>query len=219
VGGVAISVVVGLWLSGRVLRRRLVLICVPLGVVLWMAGPTLLEWLAKEQDTIKDIRLLGTWVAYLPVVITHPLGVPDSTYWSDAVDRAHGILGLNVDSMLVDESLLIAPHNAFLTMGVCYGWIGMAALTFIYVYAWRQAKKVQANTIAPPNTRLFAAGLMCGVAAVLVHMWFHNASIFMGEMRSWLILGLMAGCPQLASLTESETGSETGSDPPANNPL
>jgi hypothetical protein len=203
VAGLILSVAVGLWISGRVLFRRLLLIGIPLGLVVWFAGPTLLEWLSKEQDTTQDIRLRGTWMTYLPVVITHPAGVPDSTYWSDAVDHAHAFLGLSVDSGLVDESLQIAPHNAFLTMGVCYGWIGLLALIAVYVYAWRQAKGALAKEQTSSEVRLFASGLLCGMAAVLVHMWFHNASIFMGEMRNWLIIGLMAGCPYLVNRDEN----------------
>ena len=48
-----------------------------------------------------------------------------------------------------------------------------------------------------PDEALLLAVISSGIVAFLVHAWFHNANLLLGETRNWFWLG---ACASLASI-------------------
>ena len=189
--GLAVGCFAGLLLHGRHRLRTLQMVGVPATSVLVVLGPMLAARVLKEP-VLEDVRLYGTWVTYLPLVIMHPLGVSLEESVTDKVFDAQAELGLRVDQTVVSEALAIAPHNAFLTAGVEFGWAAVFVLALIYFSCWRHGRR--ALRLAPdPGPRVLVAALLACIPALLVHMSFHNASLLQGEMRNWLYLGMLTG--------------------------
>lgn len=195
--GLVGGLVAGMLVYGRDVFSRLVLYGVPVLGALVFVGPIIIERVSKG-DITADPRIYATWVTYLPMVLMHPFGVPHDVALGDLAARAHRFFGLDPDPFLVANALSIAPHNAFLSVGVQYGWVGAVVVLVMYVHALRQASALSRLRSIPDGSRVLAAGILSATIALLVHMSFHNASIVMGEMRNWLYLGLLIGLCEMS---------------------
>lgn len=171
------------------------------GPIAAIASVSLLSWLGKG-DISDDARLHATYAVYLPLVVTHPLGVTDrdltqlNTFF-DAQEK----LGLELPLETILLGTAIAPHNGFMTAGVRYGWLGVAVCFAIFgTAAFRTYHSLQiAGSELYPETHLQLA-LLGAVIAILVHVWFHNMSILSGDMRNWFPFGLIFGCLNLRAV-------------------
>lgn len=189
--GLAVGCFAGLLLHQRHRLRTLLIVGVPASLALVVLGPLLAERVLKGP-VLDDVRLYGTWVTYLPLVIMHPTGVGTDESLYDEVFAAQAELGLQVDQRVVSDALSIAPHNAFLTAGVELGWAAIFVLALIYFNCWRNGRRAL-RLAADPGPRVLVVALLACIPAILVHMSFHNASLLQGEMRNWLYLGMLSG--------------------------
>lgn len=148
----------------------------------------------REVAVLEDHRLFATWIVYIPTMFEFPLGRPAFVSLDDLLYQAYA------DASAVPEiaqSLLtwqtIAPHNLFLTTGMAYGPLAVLALLFLYASMLGGGLK-SVRYYAEKGDVVSAVWVLVFIAAnvaVLVHSWFHNASIAVGEMRSWLWVGLL----------------------------
>ena len=191
----ALAVVIALLLTslmqGRLRLRSVVRLAAFVAPVLALSLAAVFKIVEKENP-LDDIRLYGTYALYIPVIITNPLGVPgESIQDARLIIHAHEELGLNLPTEVFERAIEIAPHNGILTAGVRYGWAGVACLAVLYLGAIRRGKVALAAFRQTELEGLVRAAV-CAIAAVLVHSWFHNASLLVGEMRNWAPVGLLA---------------------------
>lgn len=154
---------------------------------------SLASFISGKSDAREDVRWGGTYMTYIPVILVNPLGLPNGAANATQIAEAHAALGLNIDEYLFTESSKIAPHNAFMSAGVRYGWIGPVALLLLYFWPARQMLALARNRRLPDGVQTYSAALLGALIATAVHMSFHNASIVLGEMRSWVYIGLSVG--------------------------
>ncbi len=175
--------------------------CLILGPIAVVSGWALLSWLGKS-DITEDARFHATYAVYLPLVITNPIGVTDrdlnqlSTFF-DAQEK----LGIELPLETVLLGTAIAPHNGIMTAGIQYGWLGIACCIAIFGSAIiRTYRSICASEFVNPPERHLQIALLGAIVALLVHAWFHNMTIFSGDMRNWLPLGLIFGCLNIGAV-------------------
>lgn len=182
--------------------RSLRLKSLPLPIWIAIGGAALGYVLTvRESPLFEDLRLMETWITYVPILFAFPLGRPDFLAWDDLIYEAYS------DSIYLPASVqsfmgqVIAPHNLFLTTGMAYGPLAMVALFILYASMLFNGLKVFRRMAHDGDIQLavWVLVLIAANVAVLIHSWFHNASIAVGEMRSWLWVGLLLSQARIAT--------------------
>jgi hypothetical protein len=181
-------------LGARRLKLRTV---IPLPIVVAL-GSIALGYIVtiRKVAVFEDLRLFSTWIIYIPTMFEFPLGRPFFVALDDLLYQTYA------DASAVPEiaqvfmaGQIIAPHNLFLTTGMAYGPLAALSLLFLYAsmlwsalrsFRWFVKKK---DVVSAVWVSVFIAANI----AVMTHSWFHNASLAVGEMRSWLWVGLLLG--------------------------
>ncbi|MHC4506709.1 MAG: O-antigen ligase family protein, partial [Planctomycetota bacterium] len=190
--GVVLGGALGFLLLGR--NRRIgIATLVGIGAALIVGATGAMQYVMKA-GVIGDARLFATWAVYLPVAITHPVGVGarlgvGSYEQYRGVTEARETLGLELDPETSRLGMSMGPHNAWLNAGLSYGWVGLVSLFWIYAYVALCGFRGLRRRDLQPAARVMLCGLLGALVAFVMHSSFHHSSIFRGEMRGFLLLG------------------------------
>ena len=125
----------------------------------------------------------------MPVILEYPLGIPAEIY-----DKRDSYAGEALNQVYRGNAGY-DPHNIFLTIALFYGFFAVFGLFAFYIVTIVQAylglKRYGKNAVREDVILLVLA--IGAISALLVHSWFHNASILLGEMRGWIWFGLAQG--------------------------
>lgn len=185
--GIVLGSAIGVFLLGA-LRRGGRIACIVLAVV--VASPLLVPRIKQldKGDISQDARVGATWIAYMPLVASNPLGLsPDSPKVREFLG-ARKMLGIQLDAASALEGLAVNPHNAFMTTSVNFGWIPGIVLLLLYLYPAALLLRSYRRA-ASPESRLWASAALGAIAGFAIHSSFHNSSILIGEMRNWIWIG------------------------------
>lgn len=197
-GVLAVGVGLVILLAGRRTLLAMTGVCFVTGVLVGVVGTGAFTGNLFGKGAIgADTRLGATPIAYSAVVITHPLGVPPDVRPGDALARSSEALG-TTRFRSSDPGTAIAPHNAPLTVAYTFGWLPAAALLVIWVSPSRSAVQLWRDRGLSLGDRRMMLAFGAAMAAMIVHGLFHNASPILGEVRGWLIPGIIAGYTKTA---------------------
>jgi hypothetical protein len=158
-------------------------------------GDHLFDYIRKDRnvnETFADARIVRTWSVYAPLVTCHPTGHTFGyTDKAKEIARVRKTLGIRIRRGRNRDVLVMAPHNQFLTAGVKLGWLGFVGLAATYFNTLRLGLKGARNWSINSLGRTEFTAVTAALVALFVHAWFHNASIYMGEMRGWLFFGMV----------------------------
>jgi hypothetical protein len=191
--GIVAGSALGFLLVGR--ERRAIPVMTLGGIAAGLAVATGISRFVGKQGIQGDARLYETWAAYFPIVLTNPMGAgPGTTIQTRLalLKQAEILLSIKVDPAVASRAFAIAPHNAWLTIGYAYGWVGLFTLFAIYAIVL-----IRGLLVLAPGSRLergekvLMSALIAGLVAYLGHSGFHNASIFSGEMRGFIALAML----------------------------
>jgi hypothetical protein len=168
---------------------------IPLPILIVLGG-ALLAYIfsARETPLGEDFRLFSNWRIYAPAMLDFPLGRPEFMTWEEVLYQAYYDSTYNpVIGQVYTMGGVAPPHNFLLATGMAYG--AMAALALFFLYASTFVGGVKSLRRFAERGDVVSATwvliLMSAILAVVVHSWFHNAGIALGEMRNWLWLGLL----------------------------
>ncbi|MHC5539919.1 O-antigen ligase family protein [Singulisphaera rosea] len=163
----------------------------------------ILPFMEKEGGAIQeDARLGATYVAYGPVILLHPFGIPNLVFdplepaatqistnilWLAATE-AEDRLGITIDSNTRESAFKDYPHNVLMTVAMDFGWIGVLCISLIYFYTLRPLVRMVA--MPDPVVRITAFMMFAGVLAFMLNSSFHNGNVLQSEPRNWIYLGL-----------------------------
>ena len=191
--GIVVGSAFGLLLLGR--ERRAIPIMALSGIAAGLATATGITRYVAKQGVEGDPRLYDTWVAYFPIAITAPMGAgPRSTIQMRLalLKEAEILLSIKVEPAVASRAFEIAPHNAWLTAGLAYGWLGLFCLFAIYAFVLLRGLLVMAQGAhLERGEKVLMSALIAGLVAYLGHSGFHNSSIFIGEMRGFISLAIV----------------------------
>ena len=152
----------------------------------------------RWEGVSEDSRLGGTMLAFGPILLESPLGVGEQVlelgdYLSDSNDQ-------RLTHAFITNSGY-APHNAWLTTTLFYGFPTGLVLVLLY---WRVVSKNLLRVSSRERVCLSQRGELAvavGIAnlGLIVHSWFHNSGLFLGEMRAWIWIGIGLATAQLFS--------------------
>lgn len=145
-------------------------------------GVTLRE---EGLAALKDARVYDFWRVYFPVVFDSPFGLGDRNVEFDASA---------MDKEAINrEGKLKAPHNLLLTVGVELGYVAFAGAVMFYfgLFSCAIRRAILVARARRYDHMLLVIALLIPNIGIFVHAWFHNASIFYGDMRNWLWVGLL----------------------------
>ncbi len=145
----------------------------------------------RKIDFAKDPRIIDNFKTYLPIIIANPLA--NITQNESAIlEKAQNLYGIKVDGETRENALSISsPHNSILTIGVTYGFIPMAALILLYLYLFVIALRILFSKTVNSEVRFMISLFLSSFIAFVVHSHFHNAGLFLGEMRNWMYVGIL----------------------------
>jgi hypothetical protein len=99
-------------------------------------------WRVKPRDTgtgFEEWRFLDNWRAFLPVIRSYPLGIPEGLENIEVLERVLLVaLGTRAGA-LIERTGNLDPHNIFLTTAVSYGVIAAVSLTVLYQCSLRRS--------------------------------------------------------------------------------
>ncbi len=191
----------------RYMDRRFFPVSYVTGFVLVLCGlmifdkGTFLEKIQKKSErTDQDVRMGTTFSLFGPVILQYPLGIPATVLELDRHQRTPSNSAMRNTTKELKQAFMMSegyePHNLFLTVGLYYGAPGIAALGIFYWVLIGQALGVlrRARSRDQQNLSVWAMVLLVANAGLLIHASFHNASIFIGEMRGWIWIGALGIC-------------------------
>jgi len=145
----------------------------------------------SQEEVFSDMRILTNWKAYLPIVLTHPVGLPGNIDLTETLGQIN--TNDSIQQMERSSSRVLAPHNIILSTGITLGPLAAAALVALYGSCLIMGiRGLRAFRSAGHKGEAFWISVFLAVnIAIITHSWFHNASIAMGEMRNWLWVGLL----------------------------
>ena len=149
----------------------------------------------KTAQSSEDMRLTATWRLFLPVILRHPLGIPQSVHEQADTSVGYGVSEEQQFQDVLRQTHGQDPHNWVLTTGLILGIPGMIALLgFVISMLWRASRAIKTFRMSGDSRAAVLTLLFLSAnVALLVHAWFHNASILLGEMRGWLWVGALMG--------------------------
>jgi len=191
----------------RYIKRRFFPVSYVAGFVLVLCGlmmfdkATFLDKIQeKSEQTDQDVRMGTTFSLFGPVILQYPLGIPATVLELDRHQRTPSNSAMRNTTKELKQAFLMSegyePHNLFLTVGLYYGAPGIAALGIFYWVLIGQAIGVLRRTRLRDqhNLSVLVMVLLATNAGLLIHASFHNASIFIGEMRGWIWIGALGIC-------------------------
>jgi len=141
----------------------------------------------------KDPRIVNTWITYVPIIIINPFAKSISDLNHTALNQFHDTYGIEIDKNIVNNALTIdSPHNALLSFGTRYGLIPFLLQLLFYYYFLINGYKTINNKKLNSNDSIMALATSAGILAFMIHAHFHNAGLFLGEMRNWIYFGILA---------------------------
>jgi O-antigen ligase len=146
----------------------------------------------KAGKIDSDMRTGGTWSIFMPVLMEYPLGVPKDVRDLEHSNRSSigGHSKKNYEEAM-RRTEGYDPHNIFITAAVYFGIPVAVLMVFLYLSllygAFRQILRRKLTDIYDVYLMIFFI-INC---SILIHGWFHNASIVFGEMRLWFWLGML----------------------------
>ncbi len=147
----------------------------------------------KFEKVEQDGRLTETWSRFIPLVLNKPMGYGEQTY-----DNMRHRLSNSDSAELArafEQNSGYAPHNFLLTISIFYGLPAAFATLLLYLLFVKMAFSAATESfkMGYRDKAIFLYQLVGANLALFIHGWFHNASIVMGEMRSWIWLGFIMG--------------------------
>jgi hypothetical protein len=143
------------------------------------------------RSVYDDNRLGRNFAIFFPLLVERPFGLYD---YVGIMENRHVVSSGDKLEAAVRLNNGQEPHNIFLTSALAFGLPAAAAQMILYLsICVRSIKELRSWKEHVPNHLLFLlSALLAANAAVFVHMWFHNASLLLGEMRNWFWLGSWA---------------------------
>lgn len=127
-----------------------------------------------------DSRFYLTWNLFLPIIIDYPLGV-SSQYPPQSMSLA----------LLINKGYY--PHNLFLTTSLHFGILGGISLIIFYSSIFIESIKKLKICKNGEFSKTLIIILLATNIAIVIHSFFHNANIVLGEMRNWVWIGALIG--------------------------
>ncbi|WP_200375704.1 O-antigen ligase family protein [Thiocystis violacea] len=216
--GVFVSILLAHLYGIQVLGKAFVYFIATMVLVAGIASQTdILERIGSKAERIsEDTRLLSNWAIFYPVIVEYPLGVPGAII-KEA--KARGVVGFgsrNIVEKAYEANYGYDPHNMLLTTAVYYGWVSAICLVFFFISLFLRGinfLRKDRNT----NNKLYGiyALLALGaLTAIIVHSWFHNANLALGEMRGWFWVGLLLWAIKPRGAREPLGASDSPPTPP-----
>jgi len=191
--GIVAGSALGFLLVGR--ERRAIPVMTLGGIAAGLAAATGISRFVAKQGISGDARLYETWAAYFPIVLTNPMGAGPGLAPQKSLTllkQAEIMLSIKVDPAVASRAFSIAPHNAWLTIGYAYGWVGLFCLFSVYTIVLLRGLLVLApGSRLERGEKVLMSALVAGHVAYLGHSGFHNSSIFSGEMRAFIALAIL----------------------------
>jgi len=145
----------------------------------------------REGIDFQDPRFIANWKVYLPLILRSPFAPSEIESYLYLVDQDSLWLLMNEGKRAQPN----APHNIILTTGIFYGVPGIISIVTVYLLTMRKAYQISREALKYNmcKEQLWLLALIAANIGVVCHSWFHNANIFMGEMRNWVWIGALWG--------------------------
>jgi hypothetical protein len=149
----------------------------------------------KVEGSNIEGRLTGTWSSFVPAILQHPFGVPEEQVLAAKERALNGFSPRNELEKAYWMNQGNHPHNWFLTAAINYGITAAICLALFIVSLYAKGiRYLHSQRVGRLNADgVYIVGCLAALTALLVHSWFHNASLVLGEMRGWIWVGLIAG--------------------------
>lgn len=142
----------------------------------------------RKIDLGHDPRLGKNWRIHIQKILANPFADPEIKTHPTPASRTTSPGALPASSATPPAP--ISPHNTLLSVGRLYGLFPMLLLLALYLHVlWKWYRILKANGLSP-RVHTAAAGMYAGIIAFLVQSNFHNAGLFLGEMRNWIYFGI-----------------------------
>ena len=152
----------------------------------------------KSKQAEQDMRMGATFTLFTPVILQYPLGIPESVLNLEIHLRTPSNSAMRNTTKELKEAFVMSegyePHNLFLSIGLRYGVPGIIALGVIYYVLINRAVIVlrRIHPSSKPRISVLVVIFLVANVGLLVHAFFHNASILAGEMRGWIWIGVLS---------------------------
>ncbi|EKD27040.1 MAG: hypothetical protein ACD_79C00912G0004 [uncultured bacterium] len=145
----------------------------------------------RKIDFVKDPRLIDNFKTYLPIIMANPFAA-NSEGESAILLKAQKLYGISIDEQTKMNALsLSSAHNSILTTGISLGLIPMLILISLYVYLVIISLKTIFRKEEDSEVRFMSCLMLSAFTSYIVHSHFHNAGLFLGEMRNWIYIGIL----------------------------
>ena len=178
----------------KYIRLSTVSVILTLMVFVWLSFGTPSND-SKYTNVLEDGRISGAWSVFIPLITHEPLGIPGYTGSDFTSTRITTGSEVSVNKAL-KANKGYDPHNFILTTMLFYGIPAGLSLLFIYVvviYKGIHALKIIVRRTPDNINSVLLIALVSANIALVIHAWFHNANLVMGEMRGWFWLGGVLG--------------------------
>ena len=149
----------------------------------------------KLENTLNDQRVTGTWSIFLPVIIERPMGILADERNVNKIEVKIGSRKTVKEAIM--ENSGYDPHNFVLTTMFFYGIPAGLSLLFVYLTViyrgMRAGRELLIHTENQDQEALLLLFLVAANVSLIVHGWYHNANLAMGEMRGWFWVGSVMG--------------------------
>jgi hypothetical protein len=145
--------------------------------------------LSKYSEVSTDSRLGENWKIFIPWIIKYPLGIP--------INKAERSNKTRDDLYFAfKEHEGVAPHNFLLIVTFAFGIPAGLAYAMFYVSIFLRAIFLINRLVRSDHSSqaIIPVVLLSANASIVIHSWFHNASLIQGEMRAWFWVGALMGC-------------------------
>tara|TARA_B110000879_G_scaffold202769_1_gene279544 strand:- start:2741 stop:4048 length:1308 start_codon:yes stop_codon:yes gene_type:complete len=159
----------------------------------------------KIDEAMIDGRITDTWTIFIPLIIDKPFGVSSS----EREGRDGSVnMGSNLSaSETLKENNGYDPHNFIMTTMLYFGIpAGLSLLGIYLAVIYKGAKTASLIMYGSVLDNTKAVLLLCLVSsnvALIIHAWFHNANLVVGEMRGWFWIGAVLGLAYFSKINRS----------------
>ena len=213
--GAIISIMIFIRLKKRFIPFSILTILIVLFSIVYFTKENIFKGIIHKTEQIgSDMRTEGTWSIFLPVIIEYPFGVPKSVIGKEQSNKLKIIGGYSNKNYkeAMKQTQGYDPHNLIITAAVYFGVpVAILLLTFYINLFFVGYKEIFLCRKDFNKHAIYVLILFSTNLALVVHAWFHNASIIFGEMRLWFWVGLLIGYIKLAMESRFNNLSKTGS--------